>query len=155
MAKAKPVKKSAKPKAKPRAAAKPKARAKAKPAAKPRAKAKPAAKPRAKAKPRAAAKPRAKAKPAAKPRAKAKPAAKPRAKAKPAAARKVYAVRFSKAAGWQVKEKSAKSPTASYARKPDAVTRAKALATKAKGQAVVYKLDGKVQDRFDYPAKKK
>ena len=145
MAKAKPVKKSAKPKAKPRAAAKPKARAKAKPAAKPRAKAKPAAKPRAKAKPRAAAKPRAKA----------KPAAKPRAKAKPAAARKVYAVRFSKAAGWQVKEKSAKSPTASYARKPDAVTRAKALATKAKGQAVVYKLDGKVQDRFDYPAKKK
>ena len=143
MAKAKPVKKSAKPKAKPRAAAKPKARAKAKPAAKPRAKAKPAAKPRAKAKP------------AAKPRAKAKPAAKPRAKAKPAAARKVYAVRFSKAAGWQVKEKSAKSPTASYARKPDAVTRAKALATKAKGQAVVYKLDGKVQDRFDYPAKKK
>ena len=135
MAKAKPVKKSAKPKAKPRA--------KAKPAAKPRAKAKPAAKPRAKAKP------------AAKPRAKAKPAAKPRAKAKPAAARKVYAVRFSKAAGWQVKEKSAKAPAASFAKKPDAVARAKAMATKAKGQAVVYKLDGKIQDRFDYAAKKK
>ena len=66
-------------------------------------------------------------------------------------ARKSYHVVPLEKGGWAVKLEGAKSPSAKLDKKPEAVTRAKELAKKAKlGQVIVHKLDGKIQAEYTY-----
>lgn len=66
--------------------------------------------------------------------------------------KKVYHVLPKEGGGWLVKEAAAKTPSAKYSTKPEAVTRAKELGVKAKAKVVVHKKDGSVERQFPFVA---